>query len=103
MRIDMYTKAILTLIACALLVIAGNTLTKPTRSVAAAESDNIEAQIGGLTGVQFSYAANGGLLAVDTRTGDIWLYGLGGELGYSVGHLGRIDELGKPLIVTANR
>ena len=47
MRIDMYTKAILTLIACALLVITGNTLTKPTRSVAAA---------GGLTGVQFSYA-----------------------------------------------
>ncbi len=93
MRIDLYTKAILTLIACALLVIAGNTLIQPTRSVASAR---------GLTGGQFSYA-NGGLLAVDTRTSDIWVYGLGGDGGYSVGHLGRIDELGKPLIVTANK
>jgi len=92
MRIDLYTKAILTLIACALLVIAGNALTTPTRSVAAA---------GGLTGVQFSYAM-GSLLAVDTRTGDIWVYGLGGEGGSRVDHLGRIGELGKPL-VTANQ
>jgi hypothetical protein len=93
MRIDLYTKVILTLIACVLLVIAGNALIKPSRSVTAA---------GALIGVQFSYAM-GSLLAVDTRTGDIWVYGLGGEGGSGVEHLGRIDELGKPLIVTANR
>jgi len=88
MRIDFYTKAVLTLIALALLVIAGNSLINPKQNVAAA---------GKFSDVQFSYAM-GGILAVDTRTGDIWDYGLGGEGGSGVQLLGHIDEIGKPLI-----
>jgi len=83
MRIDLYTKAILTVIAVALLTIAGNSVVRPT-SVSAD---------GALSGVEF-LAIGPGFMAIDTRSGDIW------EYPYRPGtpsHMGKITHLGQPL------
>jgi hypothetical protein len=87
MRIDVYTKTILTLIALLLAVIALRPLIQPQSKALAA---------GKFSDVQFTLSF-GGLYAVDTRNGDIWHYGMGGDAGNVVERLGRIDELGKPL------
>jgi len=89
MRIDRYTKATLTIIAIALLAIAYNQTIGTGRVAHAA---------GKFADVQFSGMPQG-LTAIDTRTGDIWGYeqqGLG--RGGMVEYIGRLTELGKPLV-----
>jgi hypothetical protein len=83
MQIDLYVKTILTLIAVALLVIATNSVLRPTTASAQ----------GSLSGVQF-LAAGRGVWAIDTRTGDVWQYPYGGP--GPVEHVGKITRLGNP-------
>jgi len=88
MRIDLYTKIVLTLIVLMLAVIALKPIFQPQPAIAQ----------GSLNGVQFSATANG-FYALDTRTGDIWIYvtniasPLNGQL---VGHY-KLNQLGAPL------
>jgi hypothetical protein len=83
MRIDLYTKTILTLIVLLLGVIAFKPVIQP-KSVAAE---------GSLNGVQLSgFGSN--LWAVDTRSGDIWVYDI--KPGTVSLHR-KIVQLGKPL------
>ena len=63
MRIDLYTKTILTLIVLLLAMIALKPIFQPQPAIAQ----------GSLDGVQFC-AIEGGLYAADMRTGDIWVY-----------------------------
>ena len=80
MRIDFYTKTILTLVA---LLLAVNVL-KPIFQPQAAMAD------GPYSNVQFSYS--GGTHAFfDTRSGDVWEYGDNGHFKehYKVHELGR--------------
>jgi hypothetical protein len=83
MRVDVYTKVILTVIALALLAIACNSVVRPT--TVSADS--------ALSGVEF-LAIGPGFMAIDTRSGDIW------EYPYEPGnptHMGKITRLGQPL------
>ena len=82
MRIDLYTKTILTLIAVILTLIACKSVVQPP-GVAAD---------GPLAGVQFS-GSIGGFWAFDTKTGDVWAW----EHGQWT-HPGKISQLGQPLI-----
>src|ERR1035441_9094287 len=63
MRFDLYTKTILTLIALLLAAIAFKPIVQP---------QPVAAQ-GAFTGAQFSASATN-LWAVDTKTGDVWVY-----------------------------
>jgi hypothetical protein len=86
MRIDLYTKTILTLIALLLAVIA----LKPFAQPIAVKAD------AGLAGVQFwSTGMGSSFLALDTKTGAIWLYEhrVGGVMEY----VGKLTQLGKPI------
>ena len=83
MRIDMYTKTILTVIVLLLTVILVKPILQP---------QTVAAQ-GILNGVQLC-RSEGELMAFDTRTGDIWTYSIaGGRLAYHY----RITQLGQPL------
>jgi hypothetical protein len=64
MRIDLYTKAILTLIAVLLAVMVLQPILQPPATLAQ----------GGYGSVQFSYSG-GNHAFFDTRTGDVWEYG----------------------------
>ncbi len=89
MRIDLYTKIILTLIVLLLALIALKPIFQPQLAIAQ----------GSLDGVQFC-AIEGGLYAADTRTGDIWVYVTGPAdplNGQVVDHY-RLAQLGRPLI-----
>jgi len=82
MRIDLYTKTILTLIALLLAVIVLKPIIQPTPALAQA---NV-----GL--VQFS-ASQGELYFFDQKNGDIWQYRESGQLeGHS-----KLAKLGMPL------
>jgi hypothetical protein len=89
MRIDLYTKTILTLIVLLLAVIALKPIFQPQPALGQ----------GSLNGVQFC-AIEGGLYAADMRTGDIWVYvthpasPLNGQV---VSHY-KLAQLGTPLI-----
>ena len=83
MRIDLYTKAILTIIALLLAVIALKPLFQPQPAMAQ----------GNFSSVQFS-SSPGGLKFFDTRTGEIWLYQENGGQMYQ--HF-KITQLGKPV------
>jgi len=87
MRIDLYTKVVLTLILLVLAVIALRPVIQPQAVVAQ----------GNLTGVQFTYNG-GGFLAIDTRTGDVWDYYAMENPGDGTvkGHY-KITKLGQPL------
>lgn len=80
MRIDLYTKALLTVIAVLLAVTAFKQFNQP--QPVAAE--------GNFSGVQFS-----GMSFFDTRTGDIWSYG---QAGMVVSQY-KLIRLGEPLQV----
>jgi hypothetical protein len=80
MRIDIYTKAILTIIAVFLAVIALKPILQP--QVAMAE--------GAFAGVQFSYSG-GNHAFFDARSGDVWEYG---DNGHFRTHY-KVHELGK--------
>jgi hypothetical protein len=84
MRIDLYTKMILTVIAVTLLVIAAGSMYRPA-SVAAQT---------GLAGVQF-VAGGPGIFVFDTRNGDIWQYPypIDARPPFKVG---KITQLGMP-------
>jgi hypothetical protein len=98
MRADIYTKAILTVIAVSLVLIACNRYINPAATVSSE---------GPFAGVQFLGNGGAGFLAIDTRTGDIWLYSYWSDSdvkelhksfppGYRVTHLGKLDKLGAP-------
>jgi hypothetical protein len=86
MRIDLYTKTILTIIALLLAVMTLKPIIQPASASAQAS----------LSGVQFT-TASGGFNAFDTRNGDVWLYSYNAGV-YGAKYLGRIAELGRPLV-----
>ena len=86
MRIDLYTKAVLTVIAVFLAVIALKLIVQP--QPVAAE--------GAFSGVQINFDENGGMEFFDTRTGDIWRYGSYGSSQPVWNHL-KLTQLGGPL------
>ena len=81
MRIDLYTKTILTLIALLLAVVALKPLFQPQAVMAAGNFDRI----------QFSYSSGGDHAFFDTRSGDVWEYG---DNGHFKQHY-KVTELGK--------
>ena len=85
MRIDAYTKTILTSIALFLGAIALRPIFQPMPASAQAS----------LGGVQFTPASSS-FNAFDARSGDVWLYSYEGG-AYSAKHLGRITQLGQPM------
>ncbi|HXP87675.1 MAG TPA: hypothetical protein VN841_23280 [Bryobacteraceae bacterium] len=80
MRIDLYTKAIVTLIAVLLAVIALKPILQPQAAMAE----------GGFAGVQFSYSG-GNHAFFNTNTGDVWEYG---DNGHFRNHY-KVREFGK--------
>jgi hypothetical protein len=82
MRIDLYTKLVLTIIAVCLVMSACKSLVQPL-GVAAD---------GPFAGVQFSLTL-AGLFAIDTKTGEMWLYGENNAPKYE----GRLTKLGGPI------
>jgi hypothetical protein len=80
MRIDRYTKMILTLIALLLATLAFKPIFQPQPLMAA----------GGYTGIQFSYSG-GNHAFFDSRSGDVWEYG---DKGNFRNHY-KVTELGK--------
>jgi hypothetical protein len=85
MRIDLYTKAVLTIIAVMVTVIASNQLISPR--VATAQ--------GTFAGLQFT-SGGGYSYFFDSRTGEIWSYSIGdGKMQAKR----RVTKLGQPLQV----
>jgi hypothetical protein len=80
MRIDLYTKTILTIIALLLAVIALKPLFQPQPAMAE----------GKYAGIQFSYSGNNHAF-FDARSGDVWEYG---EDGHFRQHH-KVHEFGK--------
>ncbi len=80
MRIDLYTKMILTLIALLLAVIALNPIFQPQSAMAQ----------GNYSAIQFSYSG-GNHAFFDTRSGDVWEYG---DNGHFRQHY-KVHEFGK--------
>jgi len=80
MRIDLYTKMILTIIALLLAVIALNPILQPQSAMAQ----------GNYSGIQFSYSG-GNHAFFDTRSGDVWEYG---DNGHFRQHY-KVHEFGK--------
>ena len=80
MRIDLYTKIILTVIALLLAVIALTPIVQPQPAMAQ----------GSFSGVQFDMGS-----FFDTRTGDIWQYNY--RDGLPKMHF-KLIQLGKPLV-----
>lgn len=89
-HVDRYTKIVLTIIAAALVTIACNQVSSAPGATARAA--------GKLASVQFSGVPIG-FIAVDTNSGDVWSYdNTHGQGIDGVTHIGRIDEVGKPLV-----
>ncbi len=85
MRIDFYTKAVLTIIAITLSVIASNQLISPR--VANAQ--------GSLAGLQFT-GGGGWSYFFDSRTGEIWSYSIAdGKMQAKR----RLTKIGEPMVV----
>jgi hypothetical protein len=82
MRIDLYTKTVLTVIALLLAVIALKPVLQPQAVMAQ----------GNLSGVQFAPDMSGGSWFFDTHTGDIWHYS-----GSEVDRHRKVTQLGKNL------
>ena len=80
MRIDLYTKTILTLIALLLAVFTLKPILQPQAAMAQ----------GNYAGIQFSYSG-GNHAFFDTRSGDVWEYG---DNGHFRQHY-KVRELGK--------
>jgi hypothetical protein len=80
MRIDLYTKTILTLIALLLAVIVLKPIFQPQPAMAE----------GKYVGVQFSYSG-GNHAFFDTRSGDVWEYGDNGQFRQHY----KVHEFGK--------
>jgi hypothetical protein len=80
MRIDLYTKTILTLIALLLAVLVLRPILQPQAALAE----------GAFAGIQFSYSG-GNHAFFNTNTGDVWEYG---DTGHFRNHY-KVRELGK--------
>jgi hypothetical protein len=65
MKPDIYTKAVLTVIATALVALVVNQYVKPSATAQAQAK---------FAGVQFAAERSGGFELFDSRTGDIWIY-----------------------------
>ena len=88
MRTDKYTKAVLTVIALLLAVIAGKTVISPEATASAQ---------GAFAGVQYT---NGGLSFFDSRTGEVWEYNYQSPAqGVQFMRKFRLTKLGQPLAV----
>jgi hypothetical protein len=87
MKPDLYTKAVLTVIALALMLIACNQYAHPSVTARAE---------GPFAGVQFS--SDHGPAFFDTRTGEVSLYDWGGALGAKL----RLTTPGGSLLVICN-
>jgi hypothetical protein len=85
MRIDLYTKAVLTVIALLLAAIVFKQYISPN-AVALAQ--------GPFAGVQYS-SDRGGPTFFDTRTGEVWAYYIEG----TVRNKYRVSKLGQPLVI----
>jgi hypothetical protein len=81
MRIDLYTKTILTLIALLLAVFTLKPILQPQPAMAQ----------GNYSGIQFSYGTGGNHAFFNTNTGDVWEYG---DNGHFRNHY-KVHELGK--------
>lgn len=91
MKTDLYTKAVLTVIAFLLLLTACDRYINPPVAVQAE---------GPFAGVQFSID-HGDYQFFDTRTGDLWEY-YAGSSNYHLPpkwtYLGKVTQLGQPLV-----
>jgi hypothetical protein len=85
MRIDVYTKTILTLIALLLGAVAFRPIVQPTPALAQANLSAFQITGGG-----------GDLWAIEKNTGKVWIYSADLS-GAHVRYLGRLVEVGKPL------
>ena len=90
MRTDIYTKAVLTVIAIMLTVIACKALISPGTTASA--------QSTAFAGVQFTGDV-GHISAFDTRTGEFWGYKEQKLGSMDLVTVGRITKLGQPQIV----
>jgi hypothetical protein len=86
MRIDLYTKTILTVIALLLAVVVLRPIVQPPPASAQTP----------LAGVQFM-PASGSFDAFNTNNGDVWLYSYA-DGRYEARLLGRFTQLGQPLV-----
>ena len=86
MRIDTYTKTILTLIALLLAIVVLRPVFEPP--TASAQS--------AFAGIQFLGGPDN-LMTVDTRTGDIWHYKTGDLTNTVITFWGKLTQPGKPL------
>jgi hypothetical protein len=89
MKLDLYTKAILTVIALMLVVIACKTVIAPETTASAQ---------GPFAGVQFT-SDTGQMFFFDTRTGEGWEYNYKGGRP-EVWDKWRVTKLGQPIVVT---
>ena len=88
MRIDLYTKVILTSIAVLLAVITVKLIFQPTAVVQAQSS---------LSNLQF--LGGGDLIVMDKQSGQIWEYNVSSEDGGTKSmNLGKFVGFGKPLV-----
>jgi hypothetical protein len=85
-RIDLYTKTIITLIALLLAVIAFKPIFQPQAAMAE----------GSYAGIQFSYSG-GNHAFFNANTGDVWEYGDHGDFRnhYKVHELGKNQDRGR--------
>jgi hypothetical protein len=88
MRIDIYTRIILTVIALFLAVIALRPFVQPAAVRAQASAP--------LAGVQF-IPESASFDAFNTANGDVWLYSWTGSR-YDARYMGRIVQLGEPIV-----
>ena len=84
MKPDLYTKAVLTVIAFMLVMIGCHQYISPATTVKAE---------GPSAGVQFSYYA-GEFVVYDNRTGDFWTY-MAGSHGFVVTEHAKVPKLGE--------
>jgi hypothetical protein len=86
MRIDLYTKMILTLIALLLAVVVLKPMLQPQAAMAE----------GAFAGIQFSYSG-GNHAFFNTNTGDVWEYGDHGDFRnhYKAHQLGKDHDHGR--------
>jgi len=93
MKPDLYTKAVLTVIAVMLTVIACNQYVSPAATASAQSAPLASVQYSGPTGYSF----------FDTRTGDVWEYTraatvYGTAVPAAQHYVGKLTKLGAPLV-----
>lgn len=95
MKIDTFTKIILAVIAVSLVLIASKPL--PSQHTFAADLPGHKMDYIQSFGTTM-YGERNAVILFDSRTGDVWAYGINVEGQPSF--LGKLTELGKPLVKT---